>query len=207
MAIPNGIVINYDTGKYDFRAWACQMLNFDRLEKLHEQAELNMRTNAPDQINAYRALLIQGFDRFKPVYVHFIQSVIAPIYNGINSYQVPPSFRFHFSRNGNRAFRRDNDHDVKLHLNVWIPFTRVWGSNSIWIESKERNGDFSPAELEYGQALIFDGLNLRHGTFLNETSSSHISMEFRFSPRRFQVEKDRSCLSCFPTRTDQFDHM
>jgi ectoine hydroxylase-related dioxygenase (phytanoyl-CoA dioxygenase family) len=108
----------------------------------------------------------------------------------VNSYQVPPSFRFHFSRKGSSSFHRDRDYGVDpAHLNVWIPFTRVWGSNSIWIESEEGKGDYSPVSLEYGQALIFDGPNLCHGSVWNNTTSTRVSMDFRFSPRKSRMEK------------------
>jgi hypothetical protein len=200
MTLTNAITVSYDTRKYDFRAWASLALDLKYLEKIHERVNGKIHPDVAEPINASHSLLVQAFDRFKPVYVHFIQSVIAPIYNGINSYQVPPSFRFHLSKKGSRAFYRDRSYDGSSpnHLNVWIPFTRVWGSNSIWIESEKGKGDFAPAELEYGQALIFDGINLRHGTFWNGTSSSRLSMEFRFSPHRDQEEKKRSCVPPSP---------
>lgn len=196
----NKTIINYDTAKFDFRAWASLMLNVECLEKIHEQANAKTYSRAAEQTNVCRHLLIQGFDRFKPVYIHFIRSVIAPIYGGVNSYQLPPSFRFHLSQKGSKVFRRDRSYDGNNpeHLHVWIPFTRAWGSNSIWVESQNGKGDFSPAELEYGQALIFDGIELRHRIFRNDTHSSRVSMEFRFSPGKAQIEKLRSCQARFP---------
>lgn len=181
----NLAIIEYDTEKYDFRAWASSVLDFESLENIHERADLKAYASVIMQINACRDELSRGFGHCRPIYVDFIQSVIAPLYDGVNSYQIPPSFRFHFSGKGSSAFHRDRDYGVNpAHLNVWIPFTRVRGSNSIWIESEEGLGDFSPVELEYGQALIFDGPNLCHGSVFNDTPSSRVSMDFRFSPCR-----------------------
>lgn len=181
----NLAIVEYDTRKYDFRAWASFVLRFESLENIHERADLQAHTGVAAQINACRDELSSGFGHCKPIYVDFIQSIIAPLYGGINSYQIPPSFRFHFSGKGSSAFHRDRDYGVnRAHLNVWIPLTRVWGSNSIWIESEEGLGDFLPIELEYGQALIFDGPNLCHGSVWNDTPSSRVSMDFRFSPCR-----------------------
>ncbi|MDE2366039.1 MAG: hypothetical protein KGM95_03805 [Betaproteobacteria bacterium] len=195
----HGTIIEYDIRKYDFRTWAASVLDFEQLENIHTRADLQAYTNIVDQINACRRLLIQGFECFRPVYVHFIQSVIGPMFDGVNSYQVPPSFRFHFSQKGSSSFHRDRDYGVNpAHLNVWVPFMRVWGANSIWIESQEGKGDFSPVNLEYGQALIFDGPNLCHGSVWNDTPSSRVSMDFRFSPRNVQTEKSHPCPARFP---------
>jgi hypothetical protein len=195
----NRTIINYDTSRFDFRAWASLILNVDCLEKIHEQAEAKLSSNALEQGRIFRSRLIAGFERFKPVYVYFIRSVIAPICGGVHSYQVPPTFRCHLSHKGTRVFQDKSDGGNRPDcLNVWIPFTRTWGTNSIWIESENGKGDFSPVELEYGQALIFDGNSLRHGTFLNTTHSSRISMEFRFSPSKAGREKKRSCAARVP---------
>lgn len=181
----NLAIIKYDTKEYDFRAWASSVLGFEPLENIHERADLKAYADVVAQINACRNELTGGFGHCKPTYMDFIQSVIAPFYGGVNSYQIPPSFRFHFSGKGSSAFHRDRDYGVNpAHLNVWIPLTRVWGSNSIWIESEEGMADFSPVELEYGQILIFDGPNLCHGSIFNDTPSSRVSMDFRFSPCR-----------------------
>ena len=181
----NLAIIKYDTGKYDFRAWASSMLGFEPLENIHERADLKVYTDVVAQINVCRNELTGGFGHCKSVYMDFIQSVIAPLYGGVHSYQIPPSFRFHFSGKGSSAFHRDRDYGVDpAHLNVWIPLTQVRDSNSIWIESEEGLGDFSPVVLEYGEALIFDGPNLCHGSVWNDTPSSRVSMDFRFSPCR-----------------------
>jgi hypothetical protein len=181
----NLAIIEYDIRKYDFRAWASSVLGVEPLENIHERADLKIYSNVVAQINACRRELNKGFSHCKPVYVDFIQSIIAPLYNGVNSYQIPPSFRFHFSGKGSSAFQRDRDYRFNpTYLNVWIPLTRVWGSNSIWIESEGGAADFSPVELAYGQALIFDGPNLSHGSIFNDTPFSRVSMDFRFSPCR-----------------------
>jgi len=67
-------------------------------------------------------------------------------------------------------------------LNVWLPLTPVWDENSIWIESEEGKEDFVPVELDYGQGLVFDDSNLRHGSKANQTPSTRVSFDFRFAP-------------------------
>jgi tetratricopeptide (TPR) repeat protein/transcriptional regulator with XRE-family HTH domain len=45
---------------------------------------------------------------------------------------------------------------------------------------------FRAVELDYGQALIFDGANLLHGSRSNSTAISRVSFDLRFAPRRVQ---------------------
>jgi hypothetical protein len=176
-------IIQYQTSNYDFRAWAASVLGVTELELLHQRNDLKDYDNVVEQINVCRDQLLNNFEDCKPVFLAFIKSVISPLFQDITAYQMPPSFRCHFSGKGSSAFHRDRDYGViSGRLNVWLPFTKVWGSNSIWIESTDGKGDFTPIELEYGQALIFDGANLCHGTIVNDTNVTRVSMDFRFAP-------------------------
>ena len=78
-------------------------------------------------------------------------------------------------------FHRDRDFGVNQgKVNVWIPLTEVYGTNSLWLESRDGSGECHAVSLNYGQALIFDGVNMMHGSKINSTSSSRISFDFRF---------------------------
>ena len=67
-------------------------------------------------------------------------------------------------------------------MNIWVPLTKVWGDNSLWVESEIGAKDFTPITMRPGQALIFDGVNLGHGSKINTTISSRISFDFRVAP-------------------------
>ncbi|HEY0426657.1 MAG TPA: hypothetical protein VGC76_02520 [Pyrinomonadaceae bacterium] len=179
----NASIIEYDTEKYNFREWASSVLRVQQLEKIHERADIKNYDGVVKQIRVCRDELYHSFNLCQEIYIDFIKSVIAPLFGGIHGYQIPPSFRFHYSQKGSSSFHRDRDYGVQDgRLNVWLPLTRVWGTNSIWIESEEGSEDFSPVELEYGQALIFDGANLYHGSKWNTTDSTRVSFDFRFAP-------------------------
>ncbi len=49
------------------------------------------------------------------------------------------------------------------------------------VESEYGLRDFRPVEIRYGYALVFDGGALEHGTVDNETDSTLVSLDFRFS--------------------------
>ncbi|CAN5256214.1 hypothetical protein BH10ACI1_BH10ACI1_07480 [soil metagenome] len=176
-------IIKYETEKYDFRAWASNVLGVTQLEKIHERDDLKNFTDVVKQIAVCRDELDNNFKDCAPIYNEFVKSAIAPLYDGVKAFQIPPTFRFHYSGRGSSSFHRDRDYGVNINrLNLWLPLTRVWGTNSIWIESEEGKKDFQPVELEYGQALIFDGPNLWHGSKFNLTDSSRVSFDFRFAP-------------------------
>ncbi|MES9939081.1 MAG: hypothetical protein ABW104_04815 [Candidatus Thiodiazotropha sp. 6PLUC2] len=178
-------IIEYDQKIYDFSDMACQILGVDELHKIHLRDDIHRLNRGPvaEQIEVCRSALAEGFREFAELYDAFVTEVIGPLYGGIISYQRPPSFRFHYSGRGSSAFHRDRDYGVKCgRLNLWVPLTRVWGDNSLWIESEEGAEDYTPTELDYGQALIFDGANLKHGSKVNTTSSTRVSFDLRFAP-------------------------
>ena len=67
-------------------------------------------------------------------------------------------------------------------LNFWLPVTKVWGSNSLQVESYPNAGDFTPFEMEPGQLVRFWGNRCRHYTLANETDSTRVSFDFRVIP-------------------------
>lgn len=81
-------------------------------------------------------------------------------------------------------FHRDGDYGVpKDMLNLWVPVTSVWGANSLWIGGCDQDGkDAQPIALDYGQALIFDGVNRWHGSVWNTSGATRVSFDLRFQP-------------------------
>ena len=72
---------------------------------------------------------------------------------------------------------------TNCEINFWIPFTRVWGSNTLHSESSPGCGDFHPFELEPGQGVRFCGNTCRHFTQANQTGSTRVSFDMRVIPR------------------------
>ena len=172
------LIVDYDVNRYNFCDWAKETLGVDELSNIHMVDEVKHLNQGP-VFNQ----LTEHFPDLAEIYDAFVTKVIGPIYEGIVNYQRPPSFRFHYKNQGNSAFHRDRDFGVETgRYNVWVPLTDVWGDNSLWIESDEGLEDYQPAEVHYGQALIFDGANLRHGSKVNTTPSSRVSFDLRFRP-------------------------
>merc|ERR1712232_1221999 len=78
------------------------------------------------------------------------------------------------------------DSDFSAHhgaeVNFWVPVTRVWGSNSLQVESEPGKEDFHPLELEYGEFVVFNGSRCLHYTVPNSTDSARVSFDFRVIP-------------------------
>jgi hypothetical protein len=172
------IILEYDPSKYRFQEWACQVLGVSSLEKAHASDQVKMLNRSPTQNQ-----LANSFDKIFENYCSFISDIIIDKIGKITSYQSPPSFRFHYCGRGSSVFHKDRDFGVEEgRLNIWVPLTKVWGDNSLWIESKIGAKDFKPITMHPGQVLVFDGVNLGHGSKINTTISSRISFDFRVMP-------------------------
>jgi hypothetical protein len=70
----------------------------------------------------------------------------------------------------------DYFHDAN-EINYWVPLTPVWGSNSLWSESRPGAGDFAPFVARAGQAVRFYGNRCRHYTVANDSGGVRVSFE------------------------------
>ena len=169
------IIVDYDPNRFQFQSWACDVLGISCLEKAHASGEVKMLNRSPTSNQ-----LAGSFPVIVDEYRSFVLDVLVKEFGEIASYQSPPSFRFHYCGLGSSVFHRDRDFGVEDgKLNVWVPLTNVWGDNSLWIESEVGAKDYRPITMTPGQALIFDGVNLGHGSKINTTNSTRISFDFR----------------------------
>ncbi len=175
------ILFEYDTQKYDFRAWAQSVIGVEHLEKLHEEP-YPTKWSIRERSNHYLGRLHQAFtDEFLFMVHQFIYQAVEVKFGPIVSYQTKPALRVHLSGCGSiSGWHRDKEYGQNPNAqNVWVPFTKVGGNNSLWIESEEGKEDFAPLTLEYGQAVIFDGANLMHGSKENDTDFTRLSTDIR----------------------------
>ena len=177
-ALMTKILLDYDIQRYNFHDWARNVLGTKELENAHCSRNIKNLNRSPT-VNQ----LAESSSDISEKYHSLISDFLSEIYGEISTYQSPPSFRFHYIGLGCSIFHTDRDFGVEQgRMNVWVPLTDVWGSNSLWIESEEGAGDYAPVSMHLGQALIFDGVNIGHGSKINTTSASRISFDFRFEP-------------------------
>ncbi|WP_206201900.1 streptomycin biosynthesis enzyme StrG [Terasakiella sp. SH-1] len=121
---------------------------------------------------------------FYKVYHKWIKDHIAPHYNNQISYSAHPKMRVHLAQTGCvSAFHEDADVTKREEqINCYLPFTDVYDGCSLFVETGYGKGDYEAINLKYGQALIWDGGRLRHGTRFNDTPTTRVSCDFRFKP-------------------------
>ena len=186
-------IFDYDLEKYNFPKIIADFLNTDAaaLDGLKIDAEKhdlesidsiykNMeRTEAYK--NLYGGLNSDEGKRFYDTYSRFVEEVIRPSYREAIYYQSRPTHRILYSNSeGVSRFHRDRDYGHSTYeINHFVPQTKAFGTNTVWIESEEGKEDFKPMELRPGQFARFDGPNLMHGAKLNTSGKTRISFDFR----------------------------
>jgi hypothetical protein len=184
----------YDTERFPFAALLRRdVFRVRSLESLHhdivaargsrgQRGELRTRDNL-----AARALVQQLPDSapFFQLYHEFMRLVLAPVAGRSLSYSNRPKVRVHFPGTSSvSSFHADVPVTKRVdQINFWLPITDVYGSAALHLESDYGLADYQPAPLRYGQALIFDGGYLGHGSVLNDTDVTRISFDMRFGYR------------------------
>ena len=205
------IVANYDTGKFPFRKWFEEVIESTDLERLHKIKKVNP-SNFVKEVSVLRELVEARFVEIKNLQTEFLQKIAEPFFGPIASRQEVPTARFHFNvsepslldegkvysidgphrflnlyyfeqyRPG--VFHRDRDYGlIDSAINVWIPITDAFATNSLWLGTSEKMGvDAEPIELEYGQCVFFNGAERWHGAVWNTSGITRVSFDIRFLP-------------------------
>ncbi|RUL79006.1 StrG-like protein [Dyella choica] len=189
--LPNRLIFSYDTSRWDFRALVSEYLGTDELETLHLLPQFNPGggtlpvPNYEATKNSWEiskklkdALSVAAHALFGGLLYGPVQEMLYPI----EGYQPSPAARVNF--HGSKSILRfhvDSEYGQRAELvNLWLPVTAVAGSNSMYLESEVGRGDYAPLQMAYGQACIFRGGELMHGTMDNDSGSTRISFDIRF---------------------------
>jgi len=208
-AMRNAKVVRFDTRAFPFRELVGHgVFHVEDLAALHREVlSRKLRRNAgavamKDNIQ-YRRLLERLPDTapFYLAYHAFVRRAISPHFDGKISYSGHPTFRVHMPGTARiSGWHRDVDVTGRLdQINVWVPFVDTSGTNTLWIETHYGREDYVPVALRYGEALLFDGGLLLHGSVPNESDVTRVSMDFRFAPLQPGIEEEpRGILSLRP---------
>jgi hypothetical protein len=132
------------------------------------------------------------------LYERFIKKVIAPRFDEDFLYQCFPTVRFSLPANlAVGAFHNDSEfHHPLGEINYIVPLTNSDGTSSCWIESEEGKEDFQPMKMKVGELIIFNGNRLRHGSKVNNTGKTRVSMDFRVLPiSKYNPDNDASSMT------------
>tara|TARA_B100001057_G_scaffold284492_1_gene284814 strand:- start:135 stop:806 length:672 start_codon:yes stop_codon:yes gene_type:complete len=201
--------IKYDTSAYPFRPLIKKILGENSLENLHEVKKYERYTEPTDQATMWHKTYYDKFEtEFYPLYKTFIEEFVKPQYIHLEGvpvfdldayneiiYQKIPTFRVHQVDNlGVGEWHRDRDYNHGVdEINLWLPFTDAYGTNTIWMESEEGKEDFKGYDVSYGEILVFSGPNLLHGNQTNIEKDSRCSIDFRIvHPDKFKTSEEGS---------------
>ena len=102
-------------------------------------------------------------------------------------YQAYPNFRISYPGNvAVSTWHKDSDSE-NLHpigeINFFLPVTKSFDTNTLWIESEPGKEDFKPINLEFGEIFMFNGGEMSiHGNKTNNTGKTRVSFDFRILP-------------------------
>ena len=184
--------IDYNIETFPFRAIVEDILGTSNLEKLHLVQEYELYKKGTDQSTIWHRKYYDNLDRFLPTYIEFIEKIIKPTFGEDIVYQKIPTFRVQLVNNlGVFEFHRDRDYAHNSEeKNFFLPFTDAYSTNTIWAESEEDKGDYSPMNTLYGQVVKWDGNKLMHGNKQNTTQNTRVSVDFRCIPSSLYFEEE-----------------
>lgn len=198
---PKHCFLNYDTEQWCFAHILSQdVFKVPRLHRLHEfvqqekqRSGISPQLTAEDNLTARQ--LMQNLpqeSRFYRMYHAFMARIIRPLAKCPLSYSMHPKMRVHFPGTPSvSSFHTDVAVTHRIdQVNLWIPFTDIEDTATLWVESDYGLADYAPIPVKYGQVLIFDGGYLMHGTKANTTNVTRISLDLRFSIKQASTRLD-----------------
>ena len=195
-ATRHGTVLTFDLSDFDFPGVVAEVLEVPDLEHLHDLGR-RQDTSTHDQDSDDHAIFYRGYDRVRGLYDRFLQEWILPLFGEDLAVQRVPTFRVH--RPGGvavSAFHTDAQYNHQpATLNFWLPLTRAFDTNSMWIEDSPGSGTYAPVVVSPGEVFRFDAVNNNHGNYPNDTDVSRVSFDFRAMPLREFVDHGLSTVN------------
>ncbi|GAA0871320.1 hypothetical protein GCM10009117_04660 [Gangjinia marincola] len=183
----------FNAKKYNFHEIISDFIGIDDLSQLKLNEEVS-QDKFDDSYSMYKNMeqseaynkLYQKLnspigDQFYTLYGKFIREVIQPQYDEPIYFQEKPTHRIIFADTpGVSRLHRDSDygHHPK-EINYFLPQTKAFDTNTVWIESERGKEDLSPMNVRMGQYARFNGASLLHGAMPNTTNASRVSFDFR----------------------------
>ena len=183
-------ILKYDTEKFNFKELVQSVYGCDLDALDSEDAKANLTLGSDTKTSLHKKFYEKvdaGWDEFKNTYVSFVRDFIHPMFEDDTLiYQTLPGIRF--CRPGAKAVYKwhcDGDPEHKHpsgEVNVFLPMTDCFGTNTMWYESIPGMGDFKPLEMKYGEVFIGYLNKCRHGNLDNTTGKTRVSFDFRVVP-------------------------
>ena len=187
-------IFKYDTNKHAFIDYIKELFNEQKLDQLHlistdynefkDVLDLGYLNDKDTDLHNIFYKDIKNNNEFKILYCNFIKDIYKELYpdEKYMIYQSFPSIRIQYDKSVVVPPHYDSDH-LSNHpdgeKNFLIPITRMFNTNSLYIESEPEKKDFKSIELNPGELFHFNGNKCTHYNNKNIENKLRISMDFR----------------------------
>lgn len=192
--MPETLRLVYDVERFPFAEVAAAALGVRRLDELAGAVLRRKRQTDPaagllNVDNARLAARLTALPDDHPLrglYHALVQGVVVPACGCRVGYTARPKLRVQLAGTGSVSkWHRDADVTGRPdYVTAWVPFVDTEGTSTVWCETDYGRDDYAPIPVRYGEILLFDAALLRHGSVPNTTTTSRVSMDFRFTPRQ-----------------------
>lgn len=185
---------------YDFRPYARECFNIENLDETHTLGykydlfkEFGIDTQTWYHNTFYNYLKGTKGSEMQALYEKMIKKIILP-YLGLNEalVQTFPSFRIQLPENIAVA-KKHHDHSLGHpigEINFTYSFTKMYDTNTIWIEKMPRMEEYVPIIMKENQVCSFNANLCNHYNKLNKTGKTRMSMDFRILPLNYYNENN-----------------
>ena len=183
---------SYDLDRFGFHHIVEDIFKIDNLQYIHNMLEKQLDIPddpSKDQSTTFHQIFYKNYDGdthgFLELYRHFVQYITNQYFSNQQMvYQTRPTFRVQAPNNIAVAqWHKDKAYNHSYNeINIYLPLTDTFDTNTIWSESEEDKGDYAPMNAKLGEFYIWNGANLTHGNKKNETGVSRVSVDFRIIP-------------------------
>jgi perosamine synthetase len=187
-------ILKIDSSYHKFKEYFIDLFKYEKLEQLHLKSKdyddnkdkLTEGGLSDIDTDLHKIFYkdIKTNNNFKKLYCELIKDIYDNLFpsEDIFIFQSYPSIRIQYHENIVIPPHYDSD-DLGKHpigeKNFILPVTRMYGTNTIFIESEPRKEDFQPLEAEYGDLLYFNGNKCMHFNKENKETDIRISLDFR----------------------------
>ena len=179
---------NYSIETFPFKTDLESLFGIDDLSKLHEYlGSFDVFDQSHEQTTIAHKIFYAHFKKpdssFRTIYIKFINTFIAKIVPCKFYYQTVPTFRVGLPDNkfiGN--FHKDTLYNHKPYeLNFNLAFCNYQNDAGLFIEDIPDSGRYIGSKIDYGEVMCFDHIDYMHGSQINSTGKTMVSMDFRLA--------------------------
>ena len=179
---------NYNTKKYPFYEYLSKLFGVTDLENIHKyMGHFDPFLREQDQHTILHKVFYSNFrlpnSPLKKMYEDLIRDFIAPLVYEKFYYQKIPTFRIGLPQNKFVGeFHRDSAYNHQPYeINFNLAIVNYKGTAALVTEDTAGSDNLILAEIDYGQVMGFDHIGCLHGSEINQTGKTMISMDFRLA--------------------------